>query len=148
MSLASPLLNAGTINANGGAVNGAIDNKNVFNVGGTVTSNNTFLNEGGASLNVNTGGAYTLAGLLTNAGSITVASNATLNASAGGLTNTSTGTVLNQGTISDVLNNAGAVTERRHVHCRRGIEHRHDHKLWNLGRDRRHELQRHRNDLQ
>ncbi len=110
VSLASPLLNAGTINANGGAVNGAIDNKNVFNVGGTVTSNNTFLNEGGASLNVNTGGAYTLAGLLTNAGSITVASNATLNASAGGLTNTSTGTVLNQGTISDVLNNAGAVT--------------------------------------
>jgi len=99
--------------ANGGAVNGAIVNNTggIFNVGGTVTSNGTFTNAGGA-LSVGTTGAYTLQGLLTNSGLIVVANGGQLTDTVGGITNTSTGTisVLAGGTVKDDLNNAGAVT--------------------------------------
>ena len=55
---------------------------------------------------------YTLQGLLTNSGAVTVANGATLDASAGGITNNATGTitVAAGGTVKDDLNNAGTTT--------------------------------------
>ena len=52
--------NSATVNANGGAINGAIANNaaGIFNVGGTVTGNSTFTNSGAAQLLVN-GGDFT-----------------------------------------------------------------------------------------
>ena len=107
-SLVTPLINSGTVNANGGAVNGAIDNKNAFNVGGTVSSNSTFLNESGANLSVNSG-AYTVTGVLTNAGSLAVSSGAAFT-DAAGVANASGGTIFNYGAITDALTNSGTVT--------------------------------------
>ncbi|MDF3812806.1 MULTISPECIES: autotransporter-associated beta strand repeat-containing protein [Rhodopseudomonas] len=110
-TLGGGLTNSATVTANGGAVNGAIaNNAGAFNVGGTVTSNNRFANASGATLAVTGTGSYTLQGLLTNAGLLTIANGGQLNATAGGLTNTGTVTVAQGGTLRDDLNNAGTVT--------------------------------------
>ncbi|HEV7409484.1 MAG TPA: autotransporter domain-containing protein [Bradyrhizobium sp.] len=107
------LTNNGIVNANGGAINGAIANNAsaTFNVGGTVTSNSTFTNAAGATLAIGGGGAYTLQGLLSNGGTVTVASGGQLVATASGITNAAGGsiTVAAGGTVKDDLNNAGAV---------------------------------------
>jgi autotransporter-associated beta strand protein len=107
------LANAATVIANGGAMNGAIANSaGTFNVGGVVTSDGTFANANGAVLAIGSAGDYTLQGLLTNSGSLTVASGGQLTATAGGITNNATGTinVAAGGTVRDDLNNAGAVS--------------------------------------
>ena len=59
------MTNAGTVNASGGALNGAIANNagGTFNVTGTVTSNSTFGNAVNASLAVSGTGNYTVTGL-------------------------------------------------------------------------------------
>jgi fibronectin-binding autotransporter adhesin len=102
------LTNAGIANA-AGTIGGSIANSGIFNVTGALTGNGAFTNEvSGAQLNVNSG-VYTLSGLLTNSGSVTVASGATLNASASGVLNESTGTIKNLGTLNDDLSNAGIV---------------------------------------
>ena len=111
------LTNSGTVNAVGGQINGGVDNrpKGVFAVGGAVSSNGAFLNESGATLAV-TSGQYALAGLLTNAGAVTVGAGATLNAGAMGIVNLGSGAaaggpgvITNYGVVYDDLTNAGAV---------------------------------------
>jgi len=108
------LTNAATVNANGGAINGAIVNSanGMFNVGGTVTSNSTYFNASGGMLAVGSAGSYTLQGMLTNSGVVTVASGGHLTATVGGITNNSGGTitVAAGGTVTDDLNNAGTMT--------------------------------------
>lgn len=111
-TLQNGLTNTGTVNASGGQLNGPIDNRNQFTVTGATTGNGTFFNESAGVFDVNSG-SFTLtssSGLLTNAGSIVVASGATLDASAGGVTNISSGTIVNNGTLNDDLNNYGLVT--------------------------------------
>ncbi|SDN72223.1 autotransporter domain-containing protein [Afipia sp. GAS231] len=110
--------NTGTVNANGGAFNGAILNNTAgtFTVGGTVTSNSTFTNNGTAQLDI-TGGNYTgittLTNNSTNANGIVVAAARTLSAtnisnSAGsfiqnsGTLTATTGPITNSGTITDL----------------------------------------------
>ena len=113
-TIASGLTNSATVNANGGAVNGATANNagGTFNVGGTVTGNSTFGNANGATLAIAAAGSYTLQGLLTNSGVVTVASGGQLIATVGGITNNAgaTITVTTGGSVSDALNNAGTVT--------------------------------------
>jgi uncharacterized protein with beta-barrel porin domain len=112
-SVGGGLSNAATVNANGGAINGAIANAaGTFSVGGTVTSDSTFDNAGGATLAIGAAGNYTLQGLLTNSGVITVASGGQLDATVGGITNAAGGSlnVAVGGTVKDDLNNAGTVT--------------------------------------
>ncbi|WP_210253843.1 autotransporter-associated beta strand repeat-containing protein, partial [Bradyrhizobium sp. S69] len=108
------LVNSATVNAKGGAINGAVANNGgaTFNVGGTVTGNSTFANAFGATLALGTTGAYTLPGMLSNSGVVTVASGGQLTAIVGGITNLAGGTitVATGGTVSDDLNNAGTVT--------------------------------------
>ncbi|WP_210253754.1 autotransporter outer membrane beta-barrel domain-containing protein [Bradyrhizobium sp. S69] len=108
------LTNTGTVNANGGAINGAVVNNTngLFNVGGTVTGNSTFANAFGATLAIGITGAYTLQGMLSNSGVVTVASGGQLTAIVGGIINLAGGTVTvaTGGTVSDDLNNAGTVT--------------------------------------
>ena len=108
------LSNAATVNANGGAINGAIVNSanGMFNVGGTVTSNSTFFNASGGTLAVGSAGSYTLQGMLTNSGVVTVANGGQLIDTVGGITNNAGGaiTVAVGGTVKDDLNNAGVVT--------------------------------------
>jgi uncharacterized protein with beta-barrel porin domain len=93
-------------------VNGSIaNNAGTFTTTGTLASNSTFTNAAAATLAVGAA-TYTLQGLLTNSGAVTVASGATLDASAGGVTNPAGGTisVAAGGTVRDDLNNAGAVS--------------------------------------
>ncbi|MHB8270635.1 autotransporter-associated beta strand repeat-containing protein [Bradyrhizobium sp.] len=117
------LTNSATVNANGGAINGAISNNanGIFNVGGVVTSDGSFTNAaaGGSgmifaagTLAVGSTGAYTLQGMLTNSGAVTVASGGQLIAAVGGITNNAGGTITVAlgGTVKDDLNNAGVVT--------------------------------------
>jgi T5SS/PEP-CTERM-associated repeat protein/autotransporter-associated beta strand protein len=105
------VVNAGTVNASGGALNGVIVNNNggSFTAGGTVTSNSAFDNANGATLAVAATGGYTIAGLLTNSGTVTVATGGSLTAPTGILNNAG-GVITNNGTITDALNNAGVVT--------------------------------------
>jgi uncharacterized protein with beta-barrel porin domain len=112
-TIAGGLTNAATANANGGAINGAItNNAGTFNVGGAVTSDSTFGNASGATLAVGSAGNYTLQGMLTNSGIVTVASGGQLVATVGGITNAAGAniTVAVGGTVKDDLNNAGTVT--------------------------------------
>ena len=105
------LTNTGTFNA-AGVVNGAIANDaGMFMVTGALTSDGTFANAGGAMLMVGAA-TYTLQGLLTNDGVITVASGGQLIATAGGIANAASGsiTVAAGSTVRDDLNNAGLVT--------------------------------------
>lgn len=105
------LVNSATVNANGGAINGAIaNNVGTFNIGGVVTSSGTFNNAFGATLAVSGAGNYTLQGLLANAGVVTIANGRQLIAIIGGISNTASGTITNNGAIRDDLNNAGGVT--------------------------------------
>ena len=107
--VANGLTNAATVIAHGGQINGAIaNNAGTFTVGGTVTSNSTFINADGATLAVGASGDYTLASLLTNNGDITVSSGGQLTESLGSL-NTATGTIINDGTVNGALDNAGLV---------------------------------------
>jgi autotransporter-associated beta strand protein len=106
------LTNNATVNASG-AVNGAIaNNAGIFNVTGALASNSTFTNAAPATLAIGAAGAYTLQGLLTNSGAITVASGGQLIAIVAGITNHAGGTIIVAagGTVKDDLNNAGAVT--------------------------------------
>ena len=113
-TIAGGLSNSATVNANGGAINGAITNNagGTFNVGGIVTSDSAFGNANGATLAVGGTGNYTLQGLLTNSGAITVASGGQLIATVGGITNSAGGTitVAAGGSVQDDLNNAGLVS--------------------------------------
>ena len=103
------LTNSATVNANGGQINGAIaNNAGTFNVGGTVSSNSTFTNADGATLAIGAAGDYSLAGLLTNSGDVTISSGGQLTAALGSL-NTSTGSMVNDGTMSGALTNSGTV---------------------------------------
>jgi uncharacterized protein with beta-barrel porin domain len=107
------LTNTGIVNANGGQINGAIaNNAGTFNVAGTVTSNGTFGIASGATLSLGGTGLYTLQGLLTNSGFVTVASGGQLIATAAGITNAAGGSIIVAagGTVHDDLNNAGIVT--------------------------------------
>ena len=112
-TISNGLTNKGFVNAAGGAINGAIFNNanGMFNVLGTVTSDNTFTNAAGATLAIYAGGAYTLQGLLTNSGVVTVASGGQLIATVGGIANNAGGsiTVALGGTVKDDLANAGVV---------------------------------------
>ena len=104
------LINMATVNA-AGAVNGAITNNGSFNVAGPLTSNSTFANAATGTLAVGAA-SYTLQGLLTNSGSVTVANGGQLIATVGGITNNAGGsiTVAVGGTVKDDLNNAGVAT--------------------------------------
>jgi fibronectin-binding autotransporter adhesin len=101
---------------NYGTVNGAIvdiDTTNaaggVINVATTATSDATLTNAAGAQFNVNSG-TFTIDGLVTNGGAITVADGAALDA-IGGISNSLGGTITVQtgGAITDTLINAGTV---------------------------------------
>ncbi|MGX0960015.1 uncharacterized protein with beta-barrel porin domain [Bradyrhizobium japonicum] len=108
-----------TINANGGAFNGVIDNAGggfggLFTVNGTVTSDSAFNNSDPNSSLLVSSGSYTVAGLITNSGtivgySVIVSAGATLNAN-GGILNNAGATVLNDGgTITGAMTTAGIV---------------------------------------
>ena len=103
--------NAGTVNADGGALDGAIVNQagGSFTVGGAVTGNGAFDNASGATLTVTAAGSYALAGLLNNSGTITVAAGGSLTTH-GGILNSAGGGITNNGTLTDELANAGLVT--------------------------------------
>jgi autotransporter-associated beta strand protein len=106
------LTNTGTANASG-IVNGAIaNNAGTFTVTGALAGNSTFINAANATLAIGSSGAYTLQGLLTNSGVVTVASGGQLIATVGGITNNAGGTITVAlgGTVKDDLNNAGAIT--------------------------------------
>lgn len=77
-----------------------------------MTSDSTFGNANGATLAVGATGTYTLQGLLTNSGAITVASGGQLIATVGGITNSVGGTITVAigGSVSDDPNNAGTVS--------------------------------------
>lgn len=77
-----------------------------------MTSDSTFGNADGATLAVGATGTYTLQGLLTNSGAITVASGGQLIATVGGITNSVGGTITVAigGSVSDDPNNAGTVS--------------------------------------
>ncbi len=100
-SVSGGVINAGTVNANGGALNGAVANNagGIFNVTSVVTGNSTFGNASGATLAVAATGDYTLAGLLTNSGLVTVTDGGALTAN-GGITNNGTLTIRNGGSVS------------------------------------------------
>ena len=101
----SELTNSGTVYARG-TLNAPVVNNSIFNVTGDLAGTTQFTNNAAAALNVNDG-TYAMSGLLTNFGNVNVAAGAGL--SAGSLTNVSTGTIVNLGTVTDDLNNAGAV---------------------------------------
>ena len=101
----SGLTNSGTVYARG-TLNAPVVNNSVFNVTGNLTGTTTFTNNPTAALNVNNG-TYAMSGLLTNFASVNVAAGAGL--SAGSLDNVSTGAIVNLGTVTDDLNNAGTV---------------------------------------
>ncbi|HEV7600853.1 MAG TPA: autotransporter domain-containing protein, partial [Bradyrhizobium sp.] len=109
-TISGGLTNTATVNA-AGIVNGAIaNNAGIFTTTGALGSNSTFANAAGATLAVGTA-SYTLQGLLTNSGAITVASGGQLIATVAGITNNAGGTitVAAGGTVKDDLNNAGVV---------------------------------------
>ena len=110
-TISGGLTNSATVNA-AGIVNGPIaNNAGTFTTTGALSSNSSFGNAAGATLAVGTD-TWTLQGLLTNSGALTVASGATLDARAGGITNTASGTitVAAGGTVKDDLTNAGVVS--------------------------------------
>ena len=103
---------------NYGTVNGAIVNiattngaGGVINIATTATSNAAFTNDASAQLNF-TAGTFTIGGLVTNQGTITIADGATLDAS-GGIANDQSGVIrVHSGaTVNDVLVNAGMVVD-------------------------------------
>nr|WP_283817480.1 autotransporter domain-containing protein [Bradyrhizobium liaoningense] len=108
-SLSGGVTNSGSVNVNGGQLNGAIvNNAGIFTIGGAVVGNDTFANASGATLIVANGGNTTFAGL-TNSGGVTVAAGGSLT-TAVGIINTANGVITNNGTVTDDLANAGLVT--------------------------------------
>ena len=108
-TLSGGLTNGGSVVATGGQMNGAIANlAGTFTVAGSVKSDQTFTNGGGANLAIAETGAYTLAGLLTNNGAVTVASGGSL--TAGGIANNGSLTISSGATVIDALVNSGTVT--------------------------------------
>jgi autotransporter-associated beta strand protein len=91
----------GPTNINGGTLNVT------GSIGSTGTPTGAINVAPGAALNDS--GSIVSGGLLTNAGAIYVAPSGALTAM-GGLNNASTGTIVNMGTITDDLSNAGTVT--------------------------------------
>jgi hypothetical protein len=82
-TISGGLTNMGTVNANGGAINGAITNGagGAFYVTGSVTSDNMFNNSAATSnLTINPGSSYAIAGALANNGTIKVLGTSTLTA--------------------------------------------------------------------
>ena len=115
-----PIVLVGGIGTNSftnyGTVNGAIVDiattngaGGVINIATTATSDAPFINEAGAALNL-TAGMFTIDALLTNGGTITVASGATFDA-IGGIANTqgSLIQVAAGAVVNDTLVNAGSV---------------------------------------
>jgi uncharacterized protein with beta-barrel porin domain len=110
-TITNGLTNTGTVNASG-VINGAIANSaGTFTVTGVLTGNSSFTNAASATLGIGASGAYTLQGMLTNSGAVTVAGGGQLIATVGGITNNAGGsiTVALGGTVKDDLNNAGAI---------------------------------------
>ncbi|WP_407527868.1 autotransporter domain-containing protein [Methylobacterium oryzisoli] len=108
-SVGGGLTNTGTVTAAAGRIDGTIaNNAGTVAVTGQVSSNGTFTNAGGATLAVTGTGIYSLAGLLTNAGSLTVAPGGSLTAPAG-IVNSGSIAVAQGGTITDALANSGSV---------------------------------------
>ena len=122
-TVAGGLTNTGTVNANGGAVNGAINNNaGTFNVGGTVTANSTFDNAAATSRLLINSGSYSATGLITNSGSnaaggILVANGATLNGEWRHHQQSAAPPSPSTPTASSMplLNNAGTVTNNLHL---------------------------------
>ncbi|SFD65943.1 autotransporter-associated beta strand repeat-containing protein, partial [Methylobacterium sp. 13MFTsu3.1M2] len=99
------LTNAGTVLASAGRIDGPIaNNAGLLAVSGSVAGTGPFANAAGATLAVTTGGSYSLAGPLANAGLVAVAQSASLTAS-GGLSNA--GLVASDGTLTADLTNTG-----------------------------------------
>ncbi|MGT2488605.1 S8 family serine peptidase [Methylobacterium oryzae CBMB20] len=104
-TISGGLTNAGTVLASAGRLDGAIaNNAGLLAVSGSVASAGTFANAAGATFAVTTGGSYSLAGPLANAGLVAVAQSASLTAS-GGLSNA--GLVASDGTLTADLTNTG-----------------------------------------
>jgi autotransporter-associated beta strand protein len=101
----SDFTNSGTVYARG-TLNAPVVNNSAFNVTGNFTGTTTFTNNPAAVLNVYNG-TYALTGLLTNFDDVNIYAGGGLTAA--NLTNVSTGTIVNLGTVTDDLNNAGVV---------------------------------------
>jgi fibronectin-binding autotransporter adhesin len=104
------LISAGGLTVSGAITASAVTNNATLTLlnGGDLGS--TLTTGVGSTTTVTGAGGSTIGGLVLNSGAFTVDAGATLTATAGGITNTATGTMLNNGTISDVLNNAGFIT--------------------------------------
>ncbi|WP_244540815.1 S8 family peptidase, partial [Methylobacterium sp. yr668] len=86
-TISGGLTNAGTVLASAGRIDGPIaNNAGLLAVAGSLAGTGPFANAAGATLAVTTGGSYSLAGPLANAGLVAVAQSASLTAS-GGLSN-------------------------------------------------------------
>ncbi|WP_181049238.1 S8 family peptidase, partial [Methylobacterium sp. 190mf] len=104
-TISGGLTNAGTVLASAGRIDGPIaNNAGLLAVAGSVAGTGPFANAAGATLAVTTGGSYSLAGPLANAGLVAVAQSASLTAS-GGLSNA--GLVASDGTLTADLTNTG-----------------------------------------
>jgi fibronectin-binding autotransporter adhesin len=102
-SVSGGATNTAVVNANGGAVNGTIaNNAGTFNVGGTVTSDGSFINASGAALTIGATGNYALAGPLDNAGN--VANGGLFSANVAG----NSGTIFNSGSWIGTINTSGS----------------------------------------
>ncbi len=99
------LTNFGTVYARG-TLNAPVLNNNAFNVTGDLSGTTTFTNNPAATLNVYQG-TYAMSGLLTNFGDVFVSPWGGL--SAANVNNVSSGTIVNLGTVTDDLSNAGTV---------------------------------------
>ncbi|CAJ0864442.1 hypothetical protein AMST5_01674 [freshwater sediment metagenome] len=113
-SSSTGVINGGVTNNPGarlaltGAANGGITNAGRIDVAGNLSGNAAFENSiAGAVLNVNAG-TFTVGGVVTNRGTVTVANGATLDATPG-VVNSATGVIVNNGRIVDALANSGFV---------------------------------------
>ena len=113
-SSSTGVINGGVTNIAGaklaltGVANGGITNAGRIDVGGNLSGNAAFENSiAGAVLNVNAG-TFTVGGVVTNRGTVTVANGATLDATPG-VVNSATGVIVNNGRIVDALANSGFV---------------------------------------
>ena len=90
----------GATNINGGVLEIAS--------GGNITQSASLSNAAGATFQIDQGGASTFTGAVNNSGAISIASGGILNAD-GGIANNVGATIINYGTVTDDLNNAGTV---------------------------------------
>ncbi|WP_160320604.1 autotransporter outer membrane beta-barrel domain-containing protein [Methylobacterium sp. ARG-1] len=104
-TISGGLTNTGTVLASTGQIDGPIvNNAGLLAISGSVASNGILTNAAGATLAVTDGGAYSLAGSLSNAGTILIDQNTSLTADAG-LNNA--GLITSDGTLTTDLTNAG-----------------------------------------